>query len=66
MTAERVEFINNKLTEVFSPVSLEIIDESAKHAGHAGARDGGGHFLVNIVSDAFQNKSLIQRQPFNI
>ncbi|MEE9422301.1 MAG: BolA family protein [Gammaproteobacteria bacterium] len=61
MTAERVELINNRLSEVFSPVTLEIIDESAKHAGHAGARGGGGHFLVNIVSDAFQDKSLIQR-----
>ncbi|MEE9493936.1 MAG: BolA family protein [Gammaproteobacteria bacterium] len=61
MTAERVELINNRLTEMFSPVTLEIIDESAKHAGHAGARSGGGHFLVNIVSDAFQDKSLIQR-----
>jgi BolA protein len=61
MTAERVELINNRLSEVFSPVTLEIIDDSAKHAGHAGARSGGGHFLVNIVSDLFQDKSLIQR-----
>lgn len=61
MTTERVDFIKNRLTDVFSPVTLEIIDESAKHAGHAGARSGGGHFLVNIVSDAFQDKNLIQR-----
>jgi BolA protein len=61
MTAERVELINNRLSEVFSPVTLEIIDDSAKHAGHAGARSGGGHFLVNIVSEVFQDKSLIQR-----
>ena len=61
MNTNRVEFIKSRLTEVFSPVTLEIIDESAKHAGHAGARSGGGHFLVNIVSDAFQDKNLIQR-----
>lgn len=61
MTTERVDFIKNRLTDVFSPVTLEIIDDSAKHAGHAGARSGGGHFLVNIVSDAFQDKNLIQR-----
>jgi BolA protein len=61
MTTERVDFIKNRLTEAFSPVTLEIVDDSAKHAGHAGARSGGGHFLVNIVSDAFQDKNLIQR-----
>lgn len=61
MTTERVEFIKNRLTEVFSPSSLEIVDDSARHAGHAGARAGGGHFLVTIVSDAFEDKSLIQR-----
>lgn len=61
MTTERVELIKNRLTEALSPLTLEIVDDSAKHAGHAGARSGGGHFLVNIVADAFQDKSLIQR-----
>ncbi|CAG1007596.1 DNA-binding transcriptional regulator BolA [Burkholderiales bacterium] len=35
------------------PVALDITDDSARHAGHAGAREGGGHFLVTVVSEAF-------------
>jgi BolA protein len=53
--------IRERLTRELQPVKLEIIDESAKHAGHAGAASGGGHFIVNIVSPAFENKTLIQR-----
>ena len=60
MTEKRVAMIRDRLTEVFSPVSLNIIDDSAQHAGHAQA-GGAGHFTVQIVSDAFQDKSLIQR-----
>jgi BolA protein len=60
MTAERVAFIQARLSEVFSPQSLNIVDDSAKHAGHASA-GGAGHFTVEIVSDAFNDKSLIQR-----
>ena len=45
----------------FSPSQLEVIDESHKHAGHAGARSGGGHFVVNIVSNAFEGKNSIER-----
>jgi len=40
---------------------LEIIDNSAAHAGHAGARKGGGHYNVTIVTAAFENKTLVQR-----
>ena len=58
---DRVALIENRLKEVFSPVTLAIVDESAKHAGHAGARSGGGHFIVDIVSDSFEGKNLIQR-----
>lgn len=60
MTAERVAMIRERLNEVFSPASLDIIDESHKHAGHASA-GGAGHFAVNIVADAFAGKNLIQR-----
>ena len=60
MTAERVTMIRERLTEVFSPQALNIIDESAKHAGHA-STGGAGHFVVEIVSDAFDGNSLIQR-----
>ena len=46
---------------VLNPTILEIIDESRKHAGHAGARDGGGHYVVRIVSAQFVGKSTIAR-----
>mgnify|MGYP001817764594 FL=1 len=60
MTAERVAMIEQRLTEVFSPQSLNIVDESNKHAGHASA-GGAGHFAVEIIADAFAGKTLIQR-----
>ena len=61
MSAERVEMIRERLTNTLQPTELEIIDESAMHAGHAGAASGGGHFIVNIVAAAFNDKTLIQR-----
>lgn len=39
-----------------APESLEVIDESAAHAGHAGARSGGGHYRLVIVARAFEGK----------
>jgi BolA family transcriptional regulator, general stress-responsive regulator len=53
MTAARVELIRERLTAALNPSSCEVIDESHKHAGHVGARDGRGHFRVHIVSDRF-------------
>jgi len=44
-----------------APESLEILDESGLHAGHAGARDGGGHYQLVIVSGAFSGQSLQAR-----
>ncbi|MEO7773132.1 MAG: BolA family protein [Steroidobacteraceae bacterium] len=44
----------------FAPLRLEIRDDSAKHAGHAGAREG-GHFHVQIVSDRFRSHTLLER-----
>ncbi len=52
--------IEQRLRTALAPESLEIIDDSAAHAGHAGARDG-GHFTVGVVSAAFAGKTLIQR-----
>ena len=55
--------IEKKLTKQFKPSRLEIIDESARHKGHAGARpEGESHFSVEIVSSAFAGKSRIERQ----
>ena len=61
MSGNRSEMIRARLENALHTVSIEIIDESAKHAGHAGAASGGGHFIVNIVSTAFADKSPIQR-----
>ena len=52
-----------KLTAAFQPARLDVVDDSARHAGHAGARAGGeSHFNVLIVSDAFAGKSRVERQ----
>ena len=61
MNEARVAMIREKLTAALAPIHLEIQDDSAKHAGHVGARDGGGHFNVHIVSAAFAGKSPIER-----
>jgi BolA family transcriptional regulator, general stress-responsive regulator len=54
--------IAGKLAEAFAPERLDVIDDSHKHAGHAGARPGGEtHFSVYIVSNAFRGKSRIER-----
>jgi BolA protein len=53
--------IRRLLTEALKPESLEIIDNSAAHAGHAGARSGGGHYYITLVAEAFEGKSLVQR-----
>lgn len=50
---ERLVLIRQRLEEALDPVQLEIIDESDKHIGHAGAVSGGGHFSVTIVSSRF-------------
>ena len=58
----RVDLIKDRITQALAPVTLELIDESHAHAGHAGAiESGGGHFSALIVSDAFDGKSLVQR-----
>jgi BolA protein len=58
-----VDTIRRKLTIRFAPVRLEIIDESHRHAGHAGARpEGETHFAVTIVSAAFAGQGRVARQ----
>jgi len=54
-----VEIIKTKLSENLNIDSLDIIDESHKHANHA--QSSGGHFRVRIVSEDFQDKSLLER-----
>ena len=51
--AERVKRMDACLRAALSPIALEVVDDSARHAGHAGARDGRGHFNVRVVSAVF-------------
>jgi BolA family transcriptional regulator, general stress-responsive regulator len=57
---DRIAMIRERLEAAFTPTHLEIEDQSAAHAGHAGARNG-GHFAVHLASDAFAGKTVIQR-----
>jgi BolA protein len=55
--------IRAKLTERFTPIRLEVVDESFRHAGHDGARpEGETHFSITIVSTAFIGQSRVARQ----
>ena len=55
--------IDNKLRARFAPARLSIEDDSARHRGHAGHREGGEtHFKVEIVSDVFEGKNRVTRQ----
>jgi BolA protein len=58
--AERAEKIRQLLTARLAPVELVIRDDSAAHAGHAGAREG-GHFSVLVVSEQFAGRTRLQR-----
>lgn len=55
-----VSEIRATLQRELAPTSLEIVDDSARHAGHAGAREG-GHFRVILVSSAFQGRAQLER-----
>ena len=56
------KLITEKLSAAFAPQSLDVIDESHLHAGHAGHRPGGEtHYRVHIVSEAFRGKSRVDR-----
>ncbi len=61
LNPERVARIREKLTGALAPVLLEVNDESYKHAGHAGARGGQGHFSVTVVSEAFTGRLPLAR-----
>lgn len=57
----RLERIRAALESALQPVALEVLDDSHKHAGHEGARDGRGHFTVRIVSAAFAGRPPLAR-----
>jgi BolA protein len=60
VSADRIARLRETLERELAPVALEIVDDSARHAGHAGAREG-GHFRVALVADAFRGRSQLER-----
>jgi BolA protein len=59
--SHRIQQIKQRLIEGLDAESVDVIDESHMHAGHAGAKTGMGHFNATIIADAFTGKSLIER-----
>ena len=57
---ERIAFIETRLATALAPESIDVRDDSAQHAGHAGAA-AGGHYTVTIVAGAFAGKSRVAR-----
>jgi BolA protein len=56
------ERIVARLTAALDPIVLDVVDESDRHAGHAGAREGGGtHYRVRVVSAKFDRRSRMER-----
>jgi len=60
-TGERMQQIRQRLDIALQPQAIEVIDEGHLHRGHAGAKDGRGHFRLKIVSRQFIGKSMVQR-----
>ena len=59
--AERMAVMETRLRTALAPCELDIVDESHLHAGHAGARDGRGHFAVKVVSELFAGLASLAR-----
>ncbi len=58
---DRVAVIRERLSAQLGPLELEVQDDSHRHVGHAGARDGRGHFSVRVVSAAFAGLAPLAR-----
>jgi BolA protein len=61
MSQAIAERIHSCLVEAFAPDQIEVRDDSALHAGHAGARDGGGHYSLRIIAPAFAGRNTVAR-----
>ncbi|CAN5244229.1 BolA family transcriptional regulator [soil metagenome] len=61
MTAERSSRIRERLIATLEPSELIVADESDRHVGHPGARDGRGHFRVHLVSRHFHGQARLRR-----
>jgi BolA family transcriptional regulator, general stress-responsive regulator len=57
----RMQQIQDALEAALAPESIELVDESHLHAGHAGARSGGGHYDLTIVAECFRNQNSVAR-----
>ncbi len=58
---DRCDKIKQILVADFSPKSIEVVDQSRRHVGHAGAQSGGGHFDLTIVTERFKNQNQVVR-----
>jgi BolA protein len=61
MTGPRVERIKARLEKAFAGARVSVQDDSARHAGHPGARDGAGHYVVRIETQQFAGRSRLER-----
>jgi len=61
MTTSRIDRMTARLKTGLEPERLEIVDDSHRHAGHAGAADGRGHFTVLVVSKRFAGLNTLKR-----
>jgi len=61
VSASRAETIEARLRAALDPANLEVIDDSHRHVGHAGAADGRGHFTVIVVSERFRGLPVVRR-----
>ena len=60
MSAQVMAQLRSTLEQAFAPTTLEILDDSAAHAGHEGSR-AGGHYRVTVVAEAFRGRSRLER-----
>ena len=61
MTDTRLERLTDRLNRAFAPEHLDVVDDSHRHAGHAGAADGRGHFTVLVASAKFAGLGTLRR-----
>jgi BolA protein len=61
VSTTRSDKLEARLRAALDPTDLEIIDDSHRHAGHAGASDGRGHFTVIVVSELFRGLPVVRR-----
>lgn len=59
--SQRLERMQQMIQDALKPEQLEVIDDSHKHIGHAGAKEGKGHFTVVIKSEALEGKRMLQQ-----